>query len=226
MALPRDGNFLAPRRCLREPIAAIFHSAHLLDRAVGAHLAGDRAEAEALIREADMPEVAVWTDSLWGRAADHPDQRSYLRVREDATAPPTLPKAERVAARMPTSAEKRALVARWGHHCGFCGIPLVRAELRKRIGVAYPDAVRWGGTNDTQHAAFQCLWLQYDHVLPHARGGGNELGNLVVTCAGCNYGRGNRVLAEQGLIDPRIAPVARTSWDGLERFADRPSATA
>ena len=211
-------DFLAPRPCLREPVAVIFHAAHLLDRAVGAHLAGMPALADALIREADMAEVGAWVDSPWGAARNHPEQASYLRVREVPDAPPHLSKRDREPIRMPDAAERAALIERWGHACAFCGIPVVRAEVRDRMREAYPDALRWGGTNATQHAAFQCLWLQYDHVLPHARGGGNGLDNVVVACAGCNFGRMNRTLAEQGLMDPRERRPIRTSWDGLERF--------
>lgn len=83
---------------------------------------------------------------------------------------------------------------------------------------AYPESLPWGGTNPEQHAAFQCMWLQFDHILPHARGGDNSVNNVVVTCAPCNYGRSSKVLCEVGLIDPRGLPVHTTSWDGLERF--------
>ena len=208
----------AGRHCLRPPVAAIFEAAHLLDRAVGMHEAGRRDEAAALLAAADMREVRQWTESLWGPASGHPGQARHLAIRRVPDAPPRLGASERVAARMPTASEKRALIAHWGHGCAFCGIPLIRAEVRARFVAAYPGAVPWGRSNESQHAAFQCLWLQYDHVLPHARGGGNGMDNLVVTCAGCNYGRGDRTLDEQALTDPRARPAARTSWDGLERF--------
>jgi 5-methylcytosine-specific restriction endonuclease McrA len=75
-----------------------------------------------------------------------------------------------------------------------------------------------GRTNPTQHAAFQCMWLQFDHVVPHSRGGDNSVDNVVVTCGPCNYGRAERTLDELGLIDPRQKPVQKTDWDGLERM--------
>ena len=213
-----EEDFLSCRQCLRAPIAAIFHAAHLLDRAVGAHLAGRSDLAAALIREADLPEVGTWVDSLWGRASAHPEQPNYLRPRNVPNAPPTVPKEKRVPARMPDESEKAALIDHWGHHCAFCSIPVIRSEVRDRIRKVYPEALRWGASNASQHAAFQCLWLQYDHVLPHARGGGNDIENVIVTCAGCNFGRGSNVLEEQGLLDPRDRPPIKTSWDGLERF--------
>lgn len=218
MPISSDLDYLAPRRCLREPIAAILHAAHLLDRATGAHLAGDHDASRVLLRQANMPEIRQWTESMWGSAVLNPDQPKYLRIREVPDAPPYLDKASRIVLRMPTSAEKRSIIGLWGHNCAFCGIPVVRDTIRRRFCEVYPDAVQWGSTNPTQHAAFQCLWLQYDHLLPHARGGGNGIENVVVTCAPCNYGRMNRTLDEVGLTDPRRRRVIRTSWDGLERM--------
>ena len=66
--------FLAPRRCMREPINEIFQAAELLDRAVDAHLNQDWKAAEQLIRAADLPEVRAWTESLWGGKQENPEQ--------------------------------------------------------------------------------------------------------------------------------------------------------
>lgn len=75
-----------------------------------------------------------------------------------------------------------------------------------------------GSRNIDQHAAFQAMWLQYDHLLPHARGGDNSLDNVVITCAPCNFGRMNWTLDEVGLIDPRTRQHVRSVWTGLEQF--------
>ena len=213
-----DPAFLAPRRCLREPVDAIAEAAALLEAGVDAHLAGDRTAAAARFRAADLPEVRAWTESLWGSARANPDQPSYLRIRAVPGAPPHLPKGERLAERMPTRAEQEALIAHWGHTCAFCGIPVIHARVRERIRKAYPEVPIWGTGNASQHAALQCMWLQFDHVLPHARGGGSEPGNVVITCAPCNYGRWNRTLEEMGLEDPRLRGPEPLDWDGLERF--------
>ena len=53
-------------------------------------------------------------------------------------------------------------------------------------------------------------------MLPHSRGGGNELENIVLTCAGCNYGRMLLTLAEVGVLDPRPVRPLDSRWDGLE----------
>ncbi len=210
-------DFWEPRPCMREPIAAIFEAARLLDEATTAHLAGDFAKAAACLQTANMPEVRAWTESLWGRRKDNPDQHLYHRTRKIPGAPPRLPKAERLPVRMPTDTEKAAILQHYGHNCAFCGIPVIRKEVRKRFMALYPQAVTWGD-NPSQHAAFQCMSLQFDHVLPHSRGGDNSFSNIVIACDPCNCGRWFRTLEELGLSDPRDRPPVKTSWDGLERI--------
>ncbi len=117
---------------------------------------------------------------------------------------------------MPTAVEQAELIGRYGYRCAFCGIPLIHKRIRERATRLYPEAVPWGRTNQSQHAAFQAMWLQFDHVLPHARGGDNSFDNLVVTCAPCNFGRMNYTLAEMGLADPRERSIEPIDWDGLE----------
>jgi hypothetical protein len=200
------------RACLRDPIPEIAEAARYLDEAVAVHLDKRFGLAEELIRRTDMAEIREWTESLWGKNSPHIKFRSMLE------APPSIPREERMPLRMPTMAEKQALLQRDGYHCRFCGIPVIRETIRRRIKVVYPNALSWGRTNLTQHAAFQAMWVQYDHLLPHARGGDNSLENMVITCAPCNFGRMNYCLEEVGLIDPRIRERVRSSWDGLERF--------
>jgi 5-methylcytosine-specific restriction endonuclease McrA len=207
-----DTNLSSLRTCLRDPISEIFDAARYLDAAVSAHLAGKIALADELIRLADMPAIREWTESLWGRGG--PWTRP-LRIENPL---PFVVKDERVKIRMPSKADMAALIKRDGFHCRFCGIPVVRAEVRTLIHRAYPKALPWGTGNANQHAGFQALWVQYDHLLPHARGGANELSNMLVTCGPCNFGRNNLTLEEAGLADPRLREPVRSTWDGLERF--------
>lgn len=201
-----------PRICFREPIPEIYEAAKLLDAAVDAHLYGDRDLASKLIRQADMQEVRDWCYSLWGKASPH------VQYRKIPNAEPTISKEQRQELRMPSTIEKQELLKRDGYHCRFCGIPVIRAEIRRRFVKSYPEIKIWGNTNNDQHAAFQTMWLQYDHILPHARGGNNNLSNMVITCAGCNYGRMNYTLAEVNLVNPLERPLVISQWDGLERF--------
>ncbi len=203
---------------MREPIPEIWRAANLLSEATDAHMAGDRRQADALFREANCPTAREWLESLWGSAKANPNQPLYRRLRNVANAPPLLTKSERHSCRMPNATERKALIERFGRQCVFCGIPLVGAEVRKFFHRCYPEAVTWGATNPTQHAAFAVLWMQFDHVLPHSRGGESSLSNLVLTCAGCNYGRMHNTLEELGLCDPRTKELQATTWDGLERI--------
>jgi len=199
------------KKCLRDPIPEIYDAARYLDAAVSAHIEGNFELAAELIRASDKPELREWTESLWGTNSP------YVEKRTVPNAPPHLPKEERVKVRMPNAAEKAALHARDGFHCRFCGIPVVRKEVRDFFKEKYPELSIWGSKNIEQHPAFQLMWLQYDHVLPHARGGNNDVENVVITCASCNYGRCDSLVEEVGLESPFAHEPIKSTWDGLER---------
>lgn len=46
----------------------------------------------------------------------------------------------------------------------------------------------------------------------------NLVNDIVMACAPCNYGRADRALEEEGLLDPRSYPAVVSPWDGLDRF--------
>ena len=203
---------MSPPHCLRDPIPEIEIAADRLSEAVSAHLRGNRGDAEELLRLADNKDVRDWLESLWGKAS------VYNRPRRIILEPRAVPKEIRARPRDVTNETKRSIHRRDGYYCRFCRIPVIRGSVRAAIKKEYPRAVPWEGTNATQHAAFQCMWAQYDHVLPHARGGRSDLENVYLTCAGCNYGRDNYLLEEFDLIHPSLRPPREGSWDGLERF--------
>jgi len=200
------------RTCLRDPVSEIFDAARYLDAAVSAHMSGHHKLSEELILLADMPVLRDWTESLWG------SNSPYVNKREVPDSPPSLSKDQRVKTRMPTTAEKILLHDRDGYHCRFCGIPVIRMEIRNAIKKNYPEVLPWRSKNIEQHAAFQAMWLQYDHIMPHARGGNNDLENIIITCAPCNYGRCDSLVEEVGVLDPRERDPISSTWDGLERF--------
>lgn len=57
------------------------------------------------------------------------------------------------------------------------------------------------------------MWLQYDHVVVHSRGGETTMDNLVVTCPACNYGRDRFTMEEVCLRDPRTH-IRKPTWEG------------
>lgn len=199
------------RQCFRAAIPEIQDAANLLDSAVTAHLGGRRSEAEDLIKRANIETIRDWTESIWGKKS------IYVQYR-NTPGNSALPKSKRMKIRMPNAAEMRALHLRDGYHCRFCGIPVIKKAIRVHLRKFYPDALPWGRTNVTQHSAFQAMWAQYDHISPHSNGGANDLDNLVITCAPCNFGRMSYTLEEVGLADPRTREPIRSTWDGLERL--------
>ena len=184
-----------------------------MDDAVTAHLEGNIDQAKEFFASANLDEIRVWTEELWG-----PGGKKY-RVG------PMSPKAIMSSAandtlRMPNKAQRQELIDRDGYHCRFCGIPVIREEVRKLIRKydCYQEAVPWGRTNRSQHAAFQAMWLHYDHIIPHSLGGPTSVQNMVISCAPCNCARMECTLAEVGLFNPLDREPVRTAWDGLERF--------
>ena len=207
-AVDPDMSVTVLRNCLRETIPAIAIAADNLAAAVTAHIAGNAALARELLLLADDPEVGSWRYSIMQ------PKSSYVRpVRQE---PPPL--SERLKARMPTASQKRALHERDGYACRYCGMPVIRREIRKKLVAAYPNAVRWGRRDALCHTALLTMWAQYDHVVPHSHGGTNELENLVVTCSACNFAKWHYTVAELGLSDPRLRNPIESEWGGLEHF--------
>jgi 5-methylcytosine-specific restriction endonuclease McrA len=200
------------KKCFRDPIPEIYEAAEYLKLALEAHIEGDFIRTEALVEKADNPIIRQWTESIWGAKSP------FVNFKEIVNPLPRLKKHERVETRMPDGKLKAKMLKRDGFNCVFCGIPLIRAEVRKEINGLYPIALEWGRKNIEQHSAFQAMWLQYDHLVPHSRGGNNDLENLVITCAPCNFGRMEYTIDEVGLIDPMSRERVKSEWTGLEEI--------
>jgi HNH endonuclease len=201
------------RRCLASPPDVVWEAAAALQKAVAFHARGDRAAAAALFRQANSPLIRVWFQKVVG-----PYDPAIHGVRPTTWDPPHLPRAERPRPRMPSAAVKHHIRARDGYHCRFCTMPVIARAVFVAIAAAYPQDAPWSDVAANQHSFFQAANLQYDHILPHARGGGSTLENMVVTCAVCNYGRMSFTLRESQLLDPRDYAPYRFEWDGLVAF--------
>jgi hypothetical protein len=202
---------LGLRPSLRPPIPEIAIAARLLRNAVTAHIEGRFGEAENLLDQANIDAINEWADSLIGKLCEYNTPRFRL-------SPSAKGSIQREKTRMPSSELKRMLHIRDGYHCRFCGTPILRRQVRKRLVELYPKAVHGNGV---RHAAVFVMEVQYDHIVPHSKGGRNELENLVLTCLPCNYGRGGFTLEEMGLSDPRThqhVECIASGWDGLEQL--------
>ena len=208
---------LPPRRCLLEPVPAIYQAQDLLNKAADHHLADeqDRKRAEKAICEADFLEIEIWMESIWGsyspaihrRWIEGPDK--FLGDKDEL--------------RYPDRELKQKVIDRDGYHCRWCGIPVISIEAHDHLKKVYPKAFRWGPKNRNRHkhAAFQAMTHveSHDHVIPWSRGGHTSLENLVVSCSPCNAGRSNFLPEEMCLIRPipEDGPWIKTDWDGLKR---------
>lgn len=208
-------DYWAPPRCLQEPIVELSRAAAALSGAVDAHLAGRFDEARSLIQQADCMHVRRWIEPMMGSTKQFPARTDLVRLRKVRDAPCHLKKAERLKPRMPTKAGEQRILARDGFRCVFCGTPVIRDQVRRRLTALYPEDAYWG---ERCHAALWSLWLQFDNLLPHGRGGSSDDDNVAVTCSGCNYGRMNATLEEVGLLQPSLRRDPSDDWDGLERL--------
>jgi hypothetical protein len=203
------------RVCLRPPTPEIAIAAALLNDAETAHMDGRFSEAEGLIEQANIAAIFQWAYSLIGKNSEFNTPRIRLNSQS------LIPATQREKARMPSSEMKRMLHFRYGNHCCFCGTPIIRRQVRKRLVSLYPKVVPWGSGDADKHAAVFVMEAQYDHIVHHSKGGQNDLENLVLTCLPCNYGRNSFTLEEMGLSDPRTrerVECIASDWDGLERL--------
>jgi len=204
------------RVCLRPPIPEIVIAAGLLNDAATAHVDGRFGEAARFLEQANMPKIMEWAYSLAGPNSEFNTPRFRLSSHSK------IPAAQRVKRRMPSSEDKQKLHEIYGYHCCFCGTPVIRTQVRDRLLSHYSNAIPWEGKKENaKHAAIYTMIAQYDHAVPHSRGGDNSLENILLTCLPCNYGRGGFTLEEMGLFDPRTRKRVEcivSDWDGLERL--------
>ncbi|MCW3476309.1 HNH endonuclease [Limobrevibacterium gyesilva] len=201
--------FWAPRTCFLPPIPELEAAVDLLNDAANAILAGDRERARTRLREANMPVVHAFAARIMG------PWDVFIHRRRQIERPTELTK---VPNRKPDQSVETAVFARDGWRCRYCGMRVVLPNVRKVLMNTFPDVVCWSGKDKDRHAVFYALSAVADHVVPHTLGGDSGVDNLVTTCQCCNYGKGDRLLAEVGLIDPRTRPPVVDTWDGLGRL--------
>ncbi len=127
--------------------------------------------------------------------------------------PPFIPHHQRARAVIGDSARRVFRRDHW--KCCYCGRLLIDAHILALIGQLAGDALPWrshalppAGT----HPAIKRLYPKVEHVLPLARGGQSDDGNLRACCTPCNEWKHDRTLQEAGVE----LVAAGEGWDGLE----------
>jgi len=230
---------MTKRYSIKEPIPEIKDASDRLSEAADAYLAGVYDRAEELFREtnesADARKIWHWLNPDWGPNQNDLDRNvRNWHPKEDTH---WVPKALRDGLKsMIPDKVKNAVLTRDGYRCRYCGMLVISAYIRKLIrcldedgeilkveegifAVGESPAVPWIH-NDVvnEHAALQCMWLQYDHVVPWSHGGRSDEKNVVVSCALCNFGKAEFTLAQLEIADPRDRDPVPCEWDGLERL--------
>jgi 5-methylcytosine-specific restriction endonuclease McrA len=72
-----------------------------------------------------------------------------------------------------------------------------------------------------QYCGAQNVPLTIDHIVPKVHGGKDTWTNLVTACIACNNKKGNRALAETGMV-LRTKPIKPHKIHTLQRFAESP----
>ncbi|AOG24161.1 HNH endonuclease family protein [Acidovorax sp. RAC01] len=199
------------RRCFLTPIPQLSTAADLLASAADRLLAGDALNGRQLVSEADMPVIGAYTALVTGAVNPLVHWQSMM--------PSSGTGLERSAQRMPSSSTERAIYARDGWRCRYCGTRVIDRSMRARFHRCLPDVARWGARNADKHTALAALSASLDHIVPHSRGGTNDEPNFVTACNACQFGRGQWTLEEVGFFDPREYPPVLDEWDGLMRLS-------
>ena len=201
------------RNSIREPIPEIFEAGQLMAAAVDAHLAGNYSSAGELFRAAASKVVWDWLNDTW--VGVRKNVVNWHPAGDSVDVPPSARDPDRNI----DGAIRALVLKRDGHRCRYCGLPVVHADIRKIANHLYPRDVPWNSrVSAEQHAGFQALWLQFDHVIPHSHGGRSSVENVVVACAACNFGKDKHTLQQLDLGDPFARDPVKSEFDGLERL--------
>jgi 5-methylcytosine-specific restriction endonuclease McrA len=202
------------RRALLDPCPELHEAGELLDAAGQAICAGEWTRAAGLLTRANNPTVHAHGWRTCGPLS--------IEVHRATRLPVTLPKTERDPTRMPGAAVQRQIFTRDGWRCRFCGVRVISVAARRRLRTWFPDVIPWPRRERERHAALFFLEASIDHVFPHSRGGTNDETNFVTACYCCQHGRGQFLLEESELLDPRLFPPMVDGWDGLTRLLSVP----
>lgn len=198
------------RNSFLEPVAELDLAAKLLDAAADSLLIGDHSLAASLITHADRSEILRYTLRIVSGLSVEVHRRTRLVK--------PLPKEARDTVRMPSKETQYSIFWRDGWRCRYCGIKVISTAARKTLITIFPEQTKWVPKEFHRHSSLYAMAASLDHVVPHSRGGKNELSNFVTACYCCQFGRGNFTLEEVQFNDPLLRSPIVTGWDGLTRL--------
>lgn len=198
------------RRCLIEPIPEHELVADLLESAANALISGDDQLCAKLLVQSDMRVLREFSYKVSGPISFEIHRQYHL--------PKFTPYVIKDIKRMPQKSVEREVYKRDGWRCRFCNCKVIIKEARDVFRKYFPIEARKGKTNEDNHFGLATLTATLDHIVPHKRGGSNEPENLVTACGPCQFGRGQWLIEEVELEDPRTRPVRKDAWDGLTRL--------
>jgi 5-methylcytosine-specific restriction endonuclease McrA len=199
------------RNSFLPPIPEIDAGLDLVSRAADAFLDGRIDLAKRLLVEADFPEIAVYCGRIVGKT----DPSLHWQHKQPTD---LLPPDARLATRMPSPSTELFVFERDGWKCRFCGCRVLDRKARAKLCKAFPDETHWSREELSRHSVLHALSVSLDHIVPHSRGGTNDVENLVTACYVCQFGRNCWTLAEVGFEDPRSRSPVVDTWDGLRRL--------
>lgn len=205
-----DINLRTMRQCLLRPTQAHADAADLLSSAADALLLNDLAEAKEALVMADLQAINEHVLQLVSKMTPE--------VHRLTTRPAPLPKADRHPKRMPPPSVEWRIYERDGWRCRFCEMRVISRRARQALIRAFPEETRWTFPEFERHYALYALASSLDHVVPHSRGGINDENNFVTACYGCQFGRGEWLIEEVEVEDPRSRSPLVDEWDGLVRL--------
>lgn len=114
-----------------------------------------------------------------------------------------------------TKAVRLEAAVRDGFRCRYCGLRVVVSSTMTKLEALLPEVLPMGPTAITSHPAQCILRLTWDHVVPHASGGSGGVDNVVASCGGCNFNKGDCWITELSLQTPSPPHPNPDGWDGL-----------
>ncbi len=199
------------RPCFAEPLPEAHLAADLLHDAAVAVSRGDIDLARSKLTEADFASLHEFTSRLMGAWDVDTHGGPKPKILENDVV--------NLGARAPSKSAARAIYARDGFRCRYCGCRIIVPEAIPWFQRHVPGGLSWGPRNRDQHSAVFTLKGVLDHVTPFRHGGQSDELNLVVSCQPCNYGKWRYTLDQIRLSDPRDREPYCDSWDGLSSFA-------